>query len=118
MQTNVSHISPTATHQAHASVADAKLKQGADLTAADKKTKDTREAFDAFVGQTFYGQMLKSLRKSVGKAPYFDGGRTEEIFRGQLDQTLSEKMSKSSAGKFTGPMFDHFSLQVSQLRRQ
>jgi Rod binding domain-containing protein len=70
-----------------------------------------RETFDSFVGETFYGQMLASMRKTVGKAAYFDGGRAEEIFRGQLDQVIAQDLAKSAAPSFTGPMFDLFSLQ-------
>ena len=46
-------------------------------------------------------------------AAYFDGGRAEKIFQGQLDQVLSEELSKASASKISDPMFKLF-----QLRRQ
>ena len=75
--------------------------------------QELREAFDQFVGETFYGQMLSSMRKMTGKAAYFDGGRAEEVFRGQLDQVLAEKMTAASADTFTGPMFELFNLQRS-----
>ncbi len=69
-----------------------------------------RKAFDDFVGQTFFQQMLASMRKTVGKPAYLYGGRAEEIFQGQLDQVLAEKMSAASADSFTGPMYDLFTL--------
>lgn len=69
-----------------------------------------REVFDEFVGQSFYGLMLKSLRESTQKPAYFHGGRGEEVFQGQLDQRLVEEMSKASADQFTGPMFELFNL--------
>jgi hypothetical protein len=72
--------------------------------------KPLREAFDSFVGETFYAQMLSGMRKSQGKPAYFHGGRAEEIFQGQLDQVLAEQMSTASAETFTGPMFELFSL--------
>ncbi len=78
-----------------------------------KDDPQVREAFDSFVGQTFYGQMLASMRKTQGKTPYFNGGRGEQVFQGQLDQQLAEQMSKANAGQFSGPMFDLFSLQRS-----
>jgi hypothetical protein len=88
---------------------------GASQLAADKTPQQAdpkvRETFDQFVGETFYGQMLQSLRKTVGKTPYFNGGRGEEIFRGQLDQTLAQNMAKSDQGRFSNSMFDLFSLQ-------
>jgi peptidoglycan hydrolase FlgJ len=89
---------------------DAQELSGRRLQAADDKQGNLREAFDSFVGETFYGQMLKEMRKTVGKAAYFDGGRAEEVFRGQLDQKLAEQMAKSNAHSFSGPMFELFSL--------
>ena len=72
---------------------------------------ELRAAFDSFVGEVFFGQMLKAMRKAVGKPAYFHGGRTEEIFTQQLDQVLAEKLSNSSARKFSGPMFELFSMR-------
>jgi hypothetical protein len=69
-----------------------------------------RKTFEAFVGETLFGQMLKSMRKSVGKTPYFHGGRTEEVFQQQLDRVLAEKMSRTSADRLAGPMFELFTL--------
>ena len=65
-----------------------------------------REAFDDFVGQTFYTQLLSQMRKTVDKPAYFHGGQGEEIFQGQLDQVLAEKLSEATADQFSGPMFD------------
>ena len=48
-----------------------------------------RQAFNDFVGETFYGQMLHAMRQSVGKPAYFNGGRAEEVFTQQLDQMLA-----------------------------
>jgi flagellar protein FlgJ len=88
---------------------DRLLAEGAELTAPGNDP-ELREAFDDFVGQTFYSLMLKELRQTVGKSPYFNGGRAEEVFQGQLDQVIAEKLSDSNASSFTGPMFDLFQL--------
>ena len=69
-----------------------------------------REAFKDFVGQTFFGQMLSAMRKTVGKPAYFHGGRTEEVFQAQLDQVLAEKLSDASAETFADPMYELFTL--------
>jgi Rod binding domain-containing protein len=73
-------------------------------------TKDTelRKTFNNFVGDALFGQMLKSMRKTVDKPAYFHGGRTEEIFTQQLDQVLSEKLSAASADRLTEPMYELF----------
>lgn len=79
--------------------------------AGDGAEGGLRQAFDQFVGEVFFGQMLAAMRQSTGKAAYFNGGRAEEIFQGQLDQVLAEKLTESSAQTFTGPMYDLFSVQ-------
>ncbi len=69
-----------------------------------------RKAFQDFVGQTFYSQMLGAMRKTVGPPAYFHGGRAEEVFQAQLDQVLAEKMSDASAATFAEPMYQLFTL--------
>ena len=76
-------------------------------------TTELRTAFDSFVGETFYSQMIKSMHKMHGKPAYMHGGHAEEMFQTQLDQTMTEQMTKASAHSFTGPMFDHFMLSRS-----
>jgi Rod binding domain-containing protein len=70
-----------------------------------------RDAFRQFVGETVFGQMLSSMRKTVDKPAYFHGGRAEEVMQGQLDQQLAEEVSKSSADRFADPMYELFMLQ-------
>src|SRR5271163_2242852 len=72
---------------------------------------ELRKAFDQFVGEAFYGQLLGAMRKTVGEPAYFYGGRAEEIFQGQLDQTMAQEMTEAGANSFTGPMFELFNLQ-------
>jgi hypothetical protein len=67
-----------------------------------------RKAFDEFVGETFYGQMIKAMRKSQGQVAYFGGGQAEEIFTQQLDQALTKKMTHIGANKLSGPMYQLF----------
>src|SRR5262245_46350207 len=73
---------------------------------ARDKTDELKQKFTEFVGQAFFGQMLKSMRSTVGKPAYFYGGHAEEVFQGQLDQTMAEHMTKQSASKFAEPMFE------------
>lgn len=94
------------------------------------KNGELRERFTQFVGEAFFGQMLKAMRSTVGKPAYFYGGRAEEVFQGQLDQTMAEHLTKASASKLAEPMFERQFPQMSdanstgdlndlsQLRRQ
>ena len=96
----------------------------------NEKAGELRVKFTQFVGEAFFGQMLKAMRSTVGKPAYFYGGHAEEVFQGQLDQTMSEHLTKASASKFADPMFERQFPQfvetkpangldgLSQLRRQ
>lgn len=75
---------------------------------------ELRKAFDSFVGETFYTQMLQAMRKTQQEPAYFNGGQAEKMFREQLDQTLAQKLSESTASSFTGSMFDLFELNRKQ----
>lgn len=73
---------------------------------AGKSANELREKFTQFVGEAFYGQMFKAMRSTVGKPAYFDGGHAEEVFQGQLDQTMAEQLTKTTSTQFADPMFE------------
>lgn len=75
---------------------------------------ELRDRFDQFVGESLFGQMLQSMRKSLGKPAYFHGGRAEEVFQSQLDQLLVEKISDASAEQITEPMYELFAANMGQ----
>jgi hypothetical protein len=79
------------------------------LPAGDK----LKDAFQDFVGQTFFSEMIKAFRSTQQPSAYFNGGRAEEIFQGQFDQVLSEELSESSAEKIANPMYELFMLKRS-----
>src|SRR3954467_15858675 len=83
-------------------------KSAADAISLHSKSsgkEEVHEKFTQFVGETFYGQMLKSMRSTVGKPAYFNGGRGEQVFQGQLDQTMAEHMTTATADRFADPLF-------------
>ena len=71
-------------------------------TEEDKKLRDV---LHQVVGQTLFGQMLKAMRSTQEKNPYFDGGRAEEIFQSQLDQVLVEHMTQATSRNLSEPMY-------------
>lgn len=87
---------------------------GLEKASGESSEEPLREAFRDFVGQTMFGQMLQSMRSTVGKPAYFHGGRGEEVFQQQLDQLLVEELADSSASSVADPMFELFQLQRSQ----
>ena len=75
---------------------------------AVKGSPELRQAFDDFVGQTFFGTLMAEMRKGLDGPAYFGGGRTEEVFQGQLDQVLVERIAQASSAKITEPMYNLF----------
>ncbi|OUW88547.1 MAG: hypothetical protein CBD74_00330 [Saprospirales bacterium TMED214] len=74
-------------------------------------TSEVEEKFTEFVGQTLFGSMLASMRKTLSKPAYMHGGRTEEVFQQQLDQVIVEDLTEASADSIASPMFDLFKMQ-------
>ena len=68
-------------------------------------TPELHKAFTDFVGQTFFGEMVKQMRASVHKSEMFHGGMGEDIFQTQLDQIMVERVSETSAATFSDPMY-------------
>ena len=83
-------------------------------TNATAPPSELRDRFDQFVGESLFGQMLQSMRKSLGKPAYFHGGRAEEVFQSQLDQLLVEKISDASSEQITEPMYELFTANMGQ----
>jgi len=71
-----------------------------------QQNPEIQQAFDQFVGESLFGMMLKSMRKTQQKSEYFNGGRAEEVFQQQLDQVLAQKLSHASASKLSTPMYE------------
>jgi peptidoglycan hydrolase FlgJ len=74
-------------------------------------SEELQTAFQDFVGQTLFGSMLASMRKTQDKPAYMHGGRAEEVFQQQLDQHIVDDMTKASADTIAGPMYNLFNLQ-------
>jgi peptidoglycan hydrolase FlgJ len=67
---------------------------------------ELKEAFTDFVGQSFFGELVKQMRATLNKPAFFHGGMGEDIFQSQLDQVLVERISETSAKTFSDPMYE------------
>ena len=67
------------------------------VVAAEENKEELWDKFREFVGNTMFGQMLSSMRKTVDKPAYFHGGQTEEIFQQHLDQHLVKHVTDASS---------------------
>jgi len=84
-----------------------------------QEAEEVQKTFRTFVGEAFFGQMLKAMRSTQGKPAYFHGGQSEEVFRGQLDQELAKQMTEASADTIADPMFrQQFPQQAALLEGQ
>ena len=72
---------------------------------AEANDKQFRELLHQFIGQTLFGQMLKSMRATQEKNPYFHGGNAEEIYQSMLDMELTDQMTKATAKTLSEPMY-------------
>ncbi len=69
------------------------------------QAEEVQEKFRQFVGEMFFGQLMKAMRSTQDKPAYFHGGRAEEVFQGQMDQLMAEEMTEASAEQIADPMF-------------
>ena len=74
-------------------------------SATDHNEQKFRELLHQFIGQTLFGQMLKSMRATQEKNPYFHGGQAEEIYQSLLDMELTDQMTKSTSKTLSEPMY-------------
>lgn len=107
MLTNVSSLSPALLSTAEApsellSRPNNEQSDEADLLA---KAEDLKKTFSQFAGETFFGQLMKSMRNTVGEPAYFHGGMAERQFQAQLDQQIAQDMASSGAADFADGMF-------------
>jgi len=72
---------------------------------ADANEKQFRELLHQFIGQTLFGQMLKSMRATQEKNPFFHGGQAEEIYQSLLDMELTDQMTKTTSKTLSEPMY-------------
>ena len=72
---------------------------------AEANEKQFRELLHQFIGQTLFGQMLKSMRSTQEKNPFFHGGQSEEIYQSLLDMELTDQLTQSSSRTISEPMY-------------
>lgn len=77
------------------------------LPAAANQPKDqaeyaaTQQAAKKFVNQTFFGTLMREMRKSASTDHEMSGGHGEEIMGPELDQALVDRMSKAQNFKLS-----------------
>jgi hypothetical protein len=54
-----------------------------------------RRRVGEFVGNVFYGTLIRQMNASSLKGKYFHGGRGEEIFQGQLGMEIAKRLGRA-----------------------
>ncbi len=67
-----------------------------------------RERVGEFVGNVFYGTLMKQMQSSKLKGKYFHGGRGEEVFQGQLNMELARRMGQAVGDPIAEKMYASF----------
>src|SRR3954466_2505533 len=60
-----------------------------------------------WVGQTFFGTLLKQMHESPFKSDLFSGGRGGEAFNTLYDQHLAERMARASGRPLANAIVKH-----------
>lgn len=71
---------------------------------ANKKLFDTAQKW---VGQTFFGTLLKQMHESPFKSELWSGGRGGEAFSTLYDQHLAERMARASGRPLANAIVKH-----------
>jgi Rod binding domain-containing protein len=66
----------------------------------------TRQVANKFVNQTFFGTLMREMRKSASTDHEMNGGHGEEIMGPELDQALVDRMSKNQNFKLSDAVAD------------
>lgn len=69
---------------------------------------ELKETFQKTVAGLIFGQMLKSMRETVGKPAYIHGGQAEDLFQTQLDQVIVERLAEERGAPFVGDLYQQF----------
>lgn len=73
---------------------------------------ELEKTFQQTVAGMFFGQLVKSLRSTVGEPAYIHGGQAEEMFQAQFDQIVSEDLAENKGSPFVGDLYRQFRIQL------
>lgn len=69
-------------------------------------SSELRERLGEFVGNVFYGTLIRQMQSSKLKGPYLHGGRGEDVFQGQLGMELAKRLGRSSNDPVTNRLYE------------
>jgi len=74
--------------------------------ASGAATSEARKRVGEFVGNIFYGTLIRQMQASKFKTRYLSGGRGEEVFQGQLGLELAQRLGRSVSDPVSNKLFE------------
>ncbi len=68
--------------------------------------QDLRRRVGEFVGDIFYGTLMRQMYASKLKGEQFHGGRGEEVFQGQLGMELAKRMGRAANDPISNRIYE------------
>lgn len=66
--------------------------------------ESAEQAMQQFVGETFYGMLMKQMRNTVVQSDLFGNSSAKRMFESQLDQTLVQELSANHSDFLSRPI--------------
>lgn len=79
---------------------------------AGNRATALRRSTGEFVGDIFYGTLLREMQQSKFKTKYLSGGRAEEAFRGQLSMEIAKRIGRSGNDPVARRLFESISKRL------
>lgn len=106
--------------KAAAPTGEAAFARRADAVRNVSKSKEIdpklRERVGDFVGNVFYGTLLKELQNSKLKGEYFHGGRGEEVFKGQLYAEYARRLGRAPGDPIANRIYEAMTREANNAK--
>jgi len=89
-----------------------------DAVSHGKEAPELRQRLGEFVGNVFYGTLIRQMHASTLKGEYFHGGRGEEVFQAQLGMELAQRLGRAVNDPIADRLYESWMKQQSSLNRE
>jgi len=70
----------------------------------ESEPESAEQAMQQFVGETFYGMLMKQMRNTVVQSDLFGNSSAKRMFESQLDQTLVQELATNHSEFLSRPI--------------
>jgi|GEM_PF-4155303 len=81
---------------------------------ADKDPKLMKQAFQQFVGETLFRELVKTMREGTQQTNLMgEDSPASKMFQSQLDETLTQQLAATAGKPLSESLYEQFSLQLN-----